>query len=127
MKFLSTEWCDAYADAWKNNDELKSGLKRFSGNFVYRVSDKEGEIIPLQVNIVKGDVTYHGILNGDKIEFDMWASLDGWRRVIQGELGVKKAMMSPGFGFKGSKIKAAMYMGSFERSIKMMGDLETEF
>ena len=127
MKLLSTEWCDAYTDAWKNNAELKKGLKRFSGNFVYRVSDKEGEIIPLQVNITKGEVTYHGILNGDKIEFDMWASLDGWRRVVQGELGVKTAMMSSGFGFKGSKIKAAMYMGSFERSIKMMGELETEF
>jgi len=127
MKFLSTEWCDTYAESWKNNEELKKGLKRFSGNFVYRVSDKEGEIIPLQVNIVKGEVTYHGVLNGDKIEFDMWATLDGWRRVIQGELGVKKAMMSSGFGFKGSKIKAAMYMGSFERSIKMMSDLDTEF
>jgi len=127
MTFLSKEWCDAYAEAWKSNEELKKGLKRFSGNFVYRVSDKEGEIIPLQVNIEKGEVTYHGEINGNKIEFDMWASLDGWRRVVQGELGVKKAMMSSGFGFKGSKIKAAMYMGSFERSIKMMSDLETEF
>jgi len=127
MTFLSKEWCDVYAESWKSNEELKKGLKRFSGNFVYRVSDKEGEISPLQVNIVKGEVTYHGEVNGDKIEFDMWASLDGWRRVIQGELGVKKAMMSSGFGFKGSKIKAAMYMGSFERSIKMMSDLDTEF
>lgn len=127
MNFLSTEWCNSYAEAWKNNDELKKGLKRFSGNFVYRVSDKEDEIIPLQVNIEKGEVTYHGVLNGDKIEFDMWASLEGWRKVVQGELGVKRAMMTPGFGFKGSKIKAAMYMGSFEKSIKMMGEIDTQF
>jgi len=127
MKFLSKEWCDAYVEAWKNNEDLKKGLRKFSGNFVYRVSDKEDEIEPLQVNIEKGEVTYYGPINGDKIEFDMWAPYDGWRRVIQGELGVKKAMMTPGFGFKGSKIKAAMYMGSFEKSIKMMGEIDTEF
>jgi putative sterol carrier protein len=127
MKFLNSDWCDAYVEAWKSNEDLKKGLKKFSGNFVYRVSDKEDEIAPLQVNIEKGEVTYHGPVNGDNIEFDMWASYDGWRRVIQGELGVKKAMMTPGFGFKGSKIKAAMYMGSFEKSIKMMGDIQTEF
>ncbi len=127
MKFLSTEWCTAYTNAWKANADLKSGLKKFTGNFVYRVSDKENEIAPLQVNIVNGEVTYHGLLNGDEIEFDMWATYDGWRKVIQGEIGVKKAMMTSGYGFKGSKIKAAMYMGSFEKSIKMMSDIQTEF
>ncbi|EJF07281.1 putative sterol carrier protein [Thiovulum sp. ES] len=126
MTFLSPEWCDAYVEAWKNNEELKKGLKKFTGNFVYRISDKE-EVAPLQVNVEKGEITYHGTLNGDKIEFDMWAPFDGWRQVVQGELSVKKAMMAKGFGFKGSKIKAAMYMGSFERSINMMGTIETEF
>jgi|GEM_PF-4200375 len=126
MQFLNSDWIEGYVNAWKSNEDLKHGLRKFSGNFVYRVSDRE-DIAPLQVNIEKGDVTYHGPLNGDKIEFDMWAELDGWRRVIQGELGVKKAMITPGFGFKGSKIKAAMYMGSFEKSIKMMSDIETEF
>jgi putative sterol carrier protein len=126
MQFLNADWIEAYVTAWKNNEDLKKGLKKFSGNFVYRVSDRE-DIEPLQVNIEKGEVTYHGAVNGDKIEFDMWAELDGWRRVVQGELGVKKAMITPGFGFKGSKIKAAMYMGSFEKSIKMMSDIDTEF
>jgi putative sterol carrier protein len=126
MTFLSPEWCDAYVEAWKNNEELKKGLKKFTGNFVYRISDKE-EVKPLQVNVDKGEITYHGEVNGDKIEFDMWAPFDGWRQVVQGELSVKKAMMAKGFGFKGSKIKAAMYMGSFEKSINMMGTIETEF
>lgn len=57
----------------------------------------------------------------------MWATYEGWKKVIQGEIGVKKAMMTSGYGFKGSKIKAAMYMGSFEKSIKMMSDIQTEF
>jgi len=126
MKFLSKEWCDAYTNAWKANGDLKSGLKKFTGNFIYRVSDRT-DIAPLQVNIVNGDVTYQGPENGDEIEFDMWATYDGWRKVIQGEIGVKKAMMTSGYGFKGSKIKAAMYMGSFEKSIKMMSDIQTEF
>jgi putative sterol carrier protein len=126
MQFLSSEWCEAYVGAWKSNEELKKGLKKFTGNFVYRVSDKE-ELAPLQVNVEKGEITYHGAVNGDKIEFDMWAPYEGWRKVVQGELGVKKAMIAPGFGFKGSKIKAAMYMGSFEKSIKMMGEIDTEF
>ena len=75
-----------------------------------------------------GEVVNSGApVDGAKIEFDMWATLDGWRQVIQGEKSVKMAMMSPGFGFKGSKIKAAMHMGSFEKSIHMMGEIDATF
>ncbi len=126
MKFLNNDWCKAYTDAWKANADLKSGLKKFTGNFVYRVSDRT-DIAPLQVNIKDGEVLYYGPENGNEIEFDMWATYEGWKKVIQGEIGVKKAMMTSGYGFKGSKIKAAMYMGSFEKSIKMMSDIQTEF
>jgi len=126
MQFLSKEWGDAYIEAWKNNEDLKKGLRKFTGKFIYRISDRE-DIAPLQVDIEKGEVTYHGEIKDDKVEFDMWATQEGWRKVIEGELGVKKAMVSTGFGFKGSKIKAAMYMGSFEKSIKMMSDIDTQF
>ncbi len=126
MQFLSEEWSKSYVDIWQNSEEFKDGIKKFSGNFIYRVSDRE-DLQPLQINVQKGEIVYFGGLDNSPIEFDMWTSFDGWQRVVNGELSVKKAMMTPGFGFKGSKIKAAMYIGSFEKSIAMMRDIETEF
>ncbi len=126
MEFLSTEWSQAYVDKWNANEDLQKGLKKFSGIFQYRVSDKD--VTPLQVEVKDGRVVRHGDpVEGAAIEFDMWATVDGWRSVIQGEKSVKAAMVSPGFGFKGSKIKAALNMGSFEKSIKMMGEIDTTF
>jgi len=126
MQFLSEEWAKAYSEKWNSNEDLKSGLKKFNGIFQYQVS--ESDITPLQIEVKSGEVVKYGApVDGAKIEFDMWASLDGWRQVIQGEKSVKMAMMSPGFGFKGSKIKAAMHMGSFEKSIQMMGEIDTTF
>jgi len=126
LQFLSDEWAKEYVAKWNSNEDLKNGLKKFSGIFQYQVS--ESDITPLQVEVKNGEVVNFGApAAGSKIEFDMWAPLEGWRQVIQGEKSVKMAMMSPGFGFKGSKIKAAMHMGSFEKSIAMMGEIDTTF
>lgn len=60
----------------------------------------------------------------EKIEFDMWADSASWKKVFDGEISVKKAMMSKGFGFKGPKLKAMMNMGGFERSIAIMVEMD---
>ena len=127
MKFLDEEWTKEYAVKWNENESLRKSLKKFSGVFQYQVSDVDA-IEPIQLEVKNGEILSSGApVEGRKIDFDMWASLDGWRQVVKGEKSVKAAMMSPGFGFKGSKIKAAMYMGAFENSINMMSSIEADF
>ena len=127
MKFLDEDWTKDYATKWNENESLRKSLRKFSGVFQYQVSDID-EIFPIQLEVKNGEViNFGGVVEGRKIDFDMWAPLDGWRQVIQGEKSVKAAMMTPNFGFKGSKIKAAMYMGAFENSINMMSTIEADF
>jgi|FLOH01.1.fsa_nt_gi putative sterol carrier protein len=124
MQLITPEWAAAYAEAWNNDDEVMKKLRKFSSVFKYSISDRE-DLEPVVLEVEKGIcVTFGTEEQYEKIEFDMWADSASWKKVFDGEISVKKAMMSKGFGFKGPKLKAMMNMGGFERSIAIMVEMD---
>jgi putative sterol carrier protein len=60
-------------------------------------------------------------------DFELWASLDNWKKLATGDMGPKAAMLTKRLKFKGSMITAMKYMSAFEDSLKMMGNIPTDW
>ena len=124
MQLITPEWAEAYTAAWNNDPVIAKKLKRFNSVFKYSISDRE-DLTPVVIQVENGVCTTYGTEEDfNKIEFDMWADTASWQKVFNKEIGVKKAMISKGFGFKGPKLKAAANMGGFQRSIEVMIEMD---
>ncbi|MFN3976642.1 MAG: SCP2 sterol-binding domain-containing protein [Aquificaceae bacterium] len=124
-KFLSEDWIRAYMEEWNKNEKLKSDLKDFSASIKYYVEGKEGEAVELIVD--KGLAKSAGEANSNKYDFELWASLENWKKLANGEMGPRAAMLTKRLKFKGSMITAMRYMTSFEESLRMMSKVPTDW
>ena len=124
-KFLSEEWIKNYAEEWNKNETLKEGLKKFSATIKYYIEGVEQP--PVYVKVEKGQVTEAGMANGQKYDFEMWATPENWKILATGEMGPKAAMLTKKLKFKGSMVTAMKYMGPFEESLRMMSRIPTEW
>ncbi|SNZ16768.1 SCP2 sterol-binding domain-containing protein [Hydrogenobacter hydrogenophilus] len=124
-KFLSEDWIKAYMEEWNKNDKLKSELKDFSATIKYYIEGREDDAVELIVE--NGIANSAGKANGQAYDFEMWASLENWKKLATGEMGPKAAMLTKRLKFKGSMITAMKYMGPFEESLRMMGRVPTDW
>ncbi len=123
-KFLSTDWIAAYYEAWNNNEELKSGLSNFSARIKYYIDGRDDAV---EMTIENGVATGHGPASGGKYDFELWATLDNWKALATGDMGPKTAMMTKKLNFKGSMMTAMKHMGGFEKSLKLMSEIPTDW
>lgn len=124
-KFLSEEWIKAYADEWNKNEKLKKDLKDFSASIKYYVEEKDEDAVELIVE--KGIAKSAGKADNKKYDFELWASLENWKKLATGEMGPRAAMLTKRLKFKGSMITAMKYMGAFEESLRMMSTVATDW
>ncbi len=124
-RFLSEEWIKAYAEEWNKNEKLKSELKDFSASIKYYVEGREEDAVELIVD--KGIAKSAGRANSHKYDFELWASLENWKRLATGEMGPRAAMLTKRLKFKGSMITAMKYMSAFEESLRMMSRVPTDW
>ncbi|AAC06467.1 putative protein [Aquifex aeolicus VF5] len=123
-KFLSEDWIKAYAEEWNKNEKLMNDLKNFSASIKYYVEGKENDAVELIIE--KGKAVSAGKADPNKrYDFELWASLENWKKLATGEMGPRAAMLTKRLKFKGSMITAMKYMGAFEESLKMMGRVPT--
>ncbi len=124
-RFLSEEWIREYAKEWNENEKLKSDLKSFSASIKYFVEGREDNAVHLIVE--KGIAKEAGKADSRKYDFELWASLENWKKLATGEIGPRAAMLTKRLKFKGSMITAMKYMGAFEESLRMMGKVPTSW
>mgnify|MGYP001772983727 CR=1 FL=1 len=123
--FLSEEWIKAYADEWNRNEKLRSDLKDFSARIKYYIEGSEDRAVELVVE--NGVAKSAGLANSHSYDFELWASMENWKKLATGEMGPKAAMLTKRLKFKGSMITAMKYMSAFEESLKMMGKVPTSW
>ncbi|GAB6065139.1 SCP2 sterol-binding domain-containing protein [Aquifex pyrophilus] len=124
-KFLSEEWIKEYARLWNENEKLRKKLKDFSASIKYYVEGKPEETVELVVK--NGEAVSAGRADGKKYEFELWATLENWKKLASGEMGPRAAMLTKKLKFKGSMITAMRYMGAFEESLRLMEKVPTEW
>lgn len=124
-KFLSEEWIKAYADEWNSNEKLLKELKDFSAKIKYFVEGREDEGVCIKVE--RGKVVEAGKADSSKYDFVLWASRENWKKLAEGDMGPRAAMLTKKLKFKGSMITAMKYMSAFEESLRLMGRIPTKW
>ena len=124
-KFLSEEWIKAYAEEWNKNEKLKNELKDFSASIKYYIEGREGDAVHLIVQ--NGEAKEVGKADSKSYDFELWASVENWKKLATGDMGPKAAMLTKRLKFKGSMITAMKYMSAFEDSLRMMGKVPTDW
>jgi putative sterol carrier protein len=77
--------------------------------------------------VKNGEAVEAGKADSRNYDFELWASLYNWKRLATGEMGPKAALLTKRLKFKGSMITAMKYMSAFEESLKMMGNIPTDW
>ena len=124
-KFLSEEWIKAYAEEWNKNEKLKNELKDFSASIKYYIEGRESDAVHLIVQ--NGEAKEAGKADSKSYDFELWASVENWKKLATGDMGPKAAMLTKRLKFKGSMITAMKYMSAFENSLRMMGKVPTDW
>ncbi|MCS6944123.1 MAG: SCP2 sterol-binding domain-containing protein [Sutterellaceae bacterium] len=117
--FLTMAWAERYRAAWNADVKLTEGLRGFSALIEYGWADSAGPSVFLRVQ----DGRVVDIANSavGEPDFVMKASAENWRRMRDGTLSGRAALLTKKLQFKGSMITAMKYMGPFERSIELLG------
>ena len=123
--FLSQNWIKDYQNKWNANETLKNDLKKFNASMKYFVEGNED--ISAQVIVADGVVIDSGIANKNEYDFEMWTTIDNWINIAKNELSPKVALLTKKLKFKGSMIVAMKYIGPFETSLKLFGDVPTNW
>jgi putative sterol carrier protein len=124
-KFLSEDWIKACKEEWNKNQKLREQLKEFSASIKYYIEGKEEDAVHLIVK--NGEVVEAGKADSRNYDFELGASLDNWKKLATGEMGPKAALLTKRLKFKGSMITAMKYMSAFEESLKMLGNIPTDW
>ena len=124
-KFLSEEWIKSYMEEWNKNEKLKEELKNFSASIKYYVEGRDEDAVELIVE--NGVAKSAGKASMNKYDFELWATLENWKKLATGDIGPRAAMLTKKLKFKGSMITAMKYMSAFEESLRMMSRVPTDW
>jgi len=117
--FLTAEWVERYRLHWNEQSELLQGLKGFSALIEYGWEDGSKPSAFLLVEDGRAIAAGWGEAPGKPV-FVMKASAENWRRLREGTLSGRAALLTKKLKFKGSMITAMKYMGPFEKSIALL-------
>jgi putative sterol carrier protein len=123
--FLSQDWIKDYQNKWNANETLKNGLKKFSASMKYFVEGNED--ISAQVIVADGVAIDSGIANKNEYDFEMWTTIDNWINIAKNELSPKVALLTKKLKFKGSMIVAMKHISHFETSLRLFGEVPTNW
>lgn len=122
MEFLSEEWIEAYKIRWNREKELVEGLKGFSALIEYGWHEVERPSAYLRVQDGVATESHYGSAPGTP-DFVMKATPEIWMAIRDGSLSGRAALLSRKLKFQGSMITAMRYMGPFEKSIRLLGEI----
>lgn len=127
VKFMSEEWIKLVADQWNTNNLLiQQDLRNFSASWEYYIEDKPD--IPHMMMVCKeGKIVFAGKKDDRVCDFEMWTTLENWKKILNKEISAKTALMSRKLKFKGSMMTAIKYFRAFDIHLRILGDIPVDF
>ena len=122
-KVLSPEWMKEYAELWNETPVTRDGTRDLTMVIEYRL--KEDQTRAGQIHVVEGEAIYGGApVEGKKLDYLLTAKLEDWKRLGDGTLAPKPAIMFGTMKFKGSLMVALGHLPSLEEAMRMFGRIE---
>lgn len=120
--FLTPAWIERYQMAWNQQADLVEGLRGFNALIEYGMEDDSKPSVFLRIEDGRAVANAWKDAPGTP-DFVMKASAENWRRLREGSLSGRAALLTKKLKFKGSMITAMKYMGPFEKSIALLGSI----
>lgn len=131
MLFLSKDWLELYKERLNASEEYKKASATWEGDIIFQV-DADGEIIKEPVRAYMD--LWHGECKEarvgtpeDTAEFVYSGSLQNWKRMIAGEIGPIRGIMSRKFKVDGSIAKLTRYIKSAQLKVETAASIPTRF
>lgn len=123
VKFLSTEWAEAYRNLWNTTSTTREGAKDLDMLIEWRIAGEDGR--SAQIDIKQGEAVYGGSRLPDRRpDFVLTATTAVWRRVANGEISAGSAIMTRKIKFVGPVKVAMAHMPVLSRGLTLAGDVD---
>jgi putative sterol carrier protein len=117
-----------YAELWNSTPTTRDGTKDLTMVIEYRL--KEDQSRAGQIHVVEGEAIYGGAPDPSKktVDFLLTAKADDWKKLGDGKLSPKPAIMFGTIKFKGSLMVALGHLPALEEAMRMFGKVsETDW
>ncbi|HHJ36099.1 MAG TPA: SCP-2 sterol transfer family protein [Gammaproteobacteria bacterium] len=125
---FSTEWAQAFKDAWNADEEITASLQRVGFNSVVAFGVPEKDEPSFIMTIQNGLVSSVNVASVDEIKWDIRATVDDWLSLIVKPPGLMRlgiAYTSRKLRFRkgdyATMIKDPSLAGAFVKSFALMG------
>lgn len=131
LLFLSEDWLRVYKDKLNNSKEYKKASATWEGDIIFQIN-KDGEKIkqPIRayMNLWHGDCLEARVgTPDDTAEFVYAGTLENWKKLIAGEIGPIRGIMSRKFKVDGSIAKLTRYIKSAQIKVETAALIPTRF
>ncbi|TFF84655.1 sterol carrier protein [Candidatus Thorarchaeota archaeon] len=131
MGFLSEEWLAEYRERLNSNPDYAESAKTWEGDLIFQI-DADGERIaePIRayVDLWHGECREARVAGpDDNAEFTYSASIDNWRRLLGGEIGPIRGIISRKFKLQGSMSKVMRYIKAAQVKVETASTVPTKF
>lgn len=131
LLFLSYEWLKRYVEELNSNEAYAKSAATWEGDFIFRI-DPDGEILHDPV-LAYVDL-WHGRARearpaapGEEAAFTYSSSLENWKKLVGGEIGPIRGIVSRKFKLKGNIVKVMRYMKAAQLLVDTVGKVPTKF
>lgn len=131
MLFLSENWLAAFKDALNSSEEYMKSATTWEGDIIFQVDPDSKDIkepIRAYVNLWHGECTEARVgTANDTAEFVYAGSLENWKKLIAGDLGPIRGIMSRKFKVAGSIAKLMRYVKAAQTMVATATSIPTRF
>ncbi|WP_272979381.1 SCP2 sterol-binding domain-containing protein [Desulfurella multipotens] len=104
--FMSEDWIKLVANQWNTNNQIiQQDLRNFTASWEYYIEDRPN-LPHLMMVCEKGKIVFAGKKDERICDFEMWTSLENWKKILNKEISPKMALMTRKLKFKGSMMTA---------------------
>ncbi len=131
LLFLSENWLVLYKDRLNNSEDYKKAAATWEGDIIFQVDadgEKVTEPIRAYMDLFHGECLEARVGTAeDSAEFVYAGSLENWKRLINGEIGPIRGIMSRKFKVDGSIAKLTRYLKSAQLKVETAASIPTRF
>lgn len=132
VKFPSKEWVKEFHKLINENEAYEKAAKNWEGDFLFVVTPDEGldKEWVLYLDLWHGKCRESRLLKSEdekETEFVMKGPYSNWRRLILGEIGPIKGIITGKFKLKGSKMKILKNRKAAGELVATASKVPTEF
>jgi putative sterol carrier protein len=130
LLFLSQDWLNAYMEALNENTDYEEAAKTWEGSFIFQVDDDKtlNEPIRAYMDLWHGKCREVRKAEPDETaEYVVSSSIENWRKLLEGEFGPIKGLISRKLRLEGSMTKVMRYMKAAVQLVETTKQIPTKF